>query len=681
MKSAINKIKNTISKTFHAFPTGKVGMGVVLLIATGCSDTWDEHYNASDNGTTVAETLWQQIESNPNLSRFASIAQASRYYKDQEHPMKNNATQEDFTYDQLLNSNQILTVWAPENDAFTEESYNQWMELAKNNGYSVQQQLIANSIALWRNNVSTGSIDTLRMLNGKIMVFDQTKKTLANTPLNEMNIAASNGTLHTTKALLPFNYSLYEYIKDGLNAKNVGITKFHEYVISTDTTYFDENNSLEGTPDANGYPTYVDSAYQTTNSMFHSTHRNSVTNPERDLTAMESFGAHIEVEDSSFIMLIPTDGAWEEAYSKLAPLYNYADNYVDNAKADRNMTANREITAETKDSLTRQSIEMDIISPLVFNTNIQPNANGRKGTWTAGDFLAEQGASAKYFINTFGDTLRSDANWEKSTLFDGKKMELSNGYGVLADHWNVPSKLYKPNVIVEVGNSRGINSFYNKENWKNQAADSPTYFSFSNSTQWSDATGSVSHNNFYYVFPNNDNSKPSISFKLKGNDGENKESDVMSGRYDIKVVMVPNYYMTSNDSTIVLTVNNSGRGTGKVVNGDTIPVKHKLKATLYYVNNEGVDSKGVAKQASLTTAKDQYIDYDGTKVDTLTVFEDFVFPYSYKNLSHSYPVLELTADVSAAEKKLGYSHDYCIDQIILVSKDDNTVVAIKKREE
>ncbi len=659
---------------------GALALGSVILAATGCSDTWDEHYNGSETGSAATATLWQQIESNPNLTRFASIAKAARYYKDQEHAMKNNATGKDFYYSDLLNGDQILTVWAPENDAFTDASYNQWMELAKTNGYSVQQQLIANSISLWRNNISTGRNDTLRMLNGKIMIFNQSEKTMAGTNLNASNIAAKNGTLHTIKELLPFNYNIYEYMKDGLNAKTVGINTFHEYIISTDTTYFDEDRSLEGTPDENGYPTYVDSAYQNTNTMFEGTHRNSISNPERDLTALESFGAHVESEDSSFVMIIPTDAAWKEAYDKLTPLYKYANNYVDNEKADRSMSANREITDEMMDSLINMNINMDIISPLCYNVNIQPNANGRKGVWKAADFANQQGASAKYLINTFGDTLRSDANWEKSTLFEGEKIELSNGYGILASKWNVPAKLYKPDVIVECGSNRGKNSFYNKENWKNQAADSPTTYPFTNDTQWNDTTGVVSHNNFLYVFPTNDNSKPSISFKLRGNDGENVESEVMSGRYDIKVVMVPNYYMTSNDSTIVLTVNNSGRGTGKVVNGDTIPVKHKLKATVYYVNNDGVDTKGVAKQATRTTAKDEYVDYDGTKVDTLTIFEDFVFPYSYKNLSHSYPILELTADVSSGEKKQGYSHDFCIDQIILVSKDDNTVVTVKRED-
>lgn len=646
---------------------GTLALGAVILTAPGCSDAWDDHYNGNESGTGTAatETLWEQIESNPNLTRFAAIAKAARYYKDEAHPMKNNADGKDFTYDQLLDGSQLLTVWAPENDAFTEESYNLWMELAQSNGYSVQQQLMANSIALWRNNISTGRIDTLRMLNGKILIFDQGKQTMAGLPMNETNIAASNGTLHTTKELLPFNYNLYEYIKDGLNAKSNSINRFHEYVIKTDTTYFNENASLEGNPDENGYPTYVDSAYQTTNTMFFGTHRNSINNPENDLTAKESFGAYIESEDSSFVMLIPTDEAWEAAYQKLAPLYKYAPSYIDNEKANRGTASTREITAEMMDSVTRQSIDMDIISPLCFNVNLQPNAAGRKGTFTADKFIAEQGASCEYLLNTFGDTLRSDDSWEKSTIFDGKKIKMSNGYGVVASSWNIPAKLYKPDLNIEVG----YQSFYRLS--QNTADPSPVSYSFTNKTSWCDTTGVVSHNNFYYIYNGSTNGNPKTEFRLVGTDGENHESEVMSGKYDIKIVLVPNYYMTSNDSTIVLTVGT--RGTGMVVNGDTIPMKHKLQATLSYNNGE-VDSKG-SKATSITS---DIIEYDGTKVDTLTLFKDFVFPYSYKNLSHSYPTLLLTTKTSASERKNGYSNDYCIDRIILVSKDDNVATEAKK---
>lgn len=637
----------------------------------GCSDTWDEHYDGSEFNTAAKETLWQQIQQNPKLTRFASILQASRYYRDEKHPMKNNATGKDFTFDELLNGSQLLTVWAPENDAFTEESYQQWMELAKTNGYNVQQQLVANSIALWRNNISNGTVDTLRMLNGKIMVFDQKEKTFAGLPLSQANIAASNGTLHTTSQMLPFRYNLYEYIKDGLNAQALGITRFHNYMVARDTTYFSEFSSLEGPADENGLPTYVDSVYQTTNTMFSGTHRYSITNPEKDLTAMESFGANIQSEDSSFVMVVPTDAAWQEAYNRLAPLYKYAPVYLDNVKANRSMTAYREMTDVEKDSLTRQSINMDIISPLCFNVNIQPNADGRKGTWKADKFIEEQGASAQYLINTYGDTLRTDSNWDKSTMLNGQKVKMSNGYGILADHWNIPAKLYKPDVIVELNNG----TFYKKEDWKNLSEDSPAYFSFSNNATWCNTTGKVGKNNFYYIFPTTESAKPTIEFALVGTMGENQESEVMSGKYDVKVVMVPNYYMTSNDSTIVLTVNTSGRGTGKVVNGDTIPVRHKLSATLNYVADE-LDSKGKLKLSSISTPEP--IEYNGVKVDTLTLFEDFVFPYSYKNLTYSFPTLQLSPDTKANDRsKNGYSNDFCIDQIILVSKDDNSVVSVK----
>ena len=671
---------------------GTLALGAVILTAPGCSDTWDEHYlSAEDETTGGTETLWQKIQSNPNLSKFASIVKASRYYKDEQHPLKNNATGEDFTYDQLLDGTQVLTVWAPENEAFTEDSYNQWMDLAKTNGYNVQMQLIANSIALWRNTISTGTIDTLRMLNGKIAIFDQQKETMAGLPLSEKNISASNGTLHTTKTLMPFNFNLYEYIKDGLNASANNINLFHNHVLKTDTVYFNENASLEGKPDENGLPIYVDSVYTNTNTMFFGTHRHSITNPEKDWTARESFGANIQAEDSVFAMIIPTDVAWQTAKDMLAPLYKYANNYVDNVKVNRGATGStRTMTDEEIDSLTQMNLDMDIISPLCLNINLQPNAAGRLGVWDADKFIAEQGASAKYFLNTFGDTLRTDDNWEKSNMLNGTKIKMSNGYGILTDQWNIPAKLYKPDLYVE---ANAWNCFNSSDNSTTQGEGSPASYGFTNKTTWCKETGYVSKNNFSYIWNKSTTTMPVNDFRLVGSEGENRESEVMSGTYDIKVVMVPNYYMTSNDTAIVLTVGSRGSGAevsrldekgkeikdenGKVVK-DTIPVKHRFTATINYCNND-LD-KGVAKDKSL---KSGVIEYDGTKVDTITVFENFTFPYSYKNLNNSYPTLRIVPEkLKSADTKAGYTIDFCIDQIILVSKDDNVtaVKAVRKDE-
>lgn len=620
-------------------------MGAAAMAATSCSDTWDEHYSAGE-GNSATMTLWQQIQANPNLSKFAAIAEKAYYYKDETHP------QAGYTFKDMLSGTQLLTVWAPENSAISEADYQKWLQLAQTDGYTVQQQLMGNSIALFRN-LATGGIDTtLTMLNGKKFRFDKAAPSMAGITLNEKNIAATNGTLHTVGSVLPFNYNLYEYLKDEANTE---VSKFHQLIIASDTTYFSANNSIEGNPDINGNPTYVDSVYFTTNTMFRGNKQfPSNTNTDQYLTYDESFGAQINVEDSAWVMVVPTDKAWEAAYNKLKKYYNYSPIYVDNEKANQGSTnVYREVS--NPDSLAEKCIAMDILSPLCFNLNIQPNGAGRKGTWQMEDFVAQRGQGAEYLVNTFNDTIRTDASFDKSSIFTGKPVKMSNGYGFVTDEWAFPRKLYKPDLNIEVG----WQSLYNTT----KATGTATSFSFSRTNNlWCDTTGVVSEDNFYYIYPASASGNPKFEFRLVGTSSlsENQESEVMSGKYDIAVVLVPNYYMTSNDSTIAYTTGTNG--TAAIVNGDTIPVKHKLTATLSYTNGNA-NGKDV-------TASSQVIDYDGTKVDTLVLFQDFEFPYSYKNLRQCYPVLTLTTKTTSAERKNGYSNDFCIDRILLISKED-----------
>ncbi|MDE5787605.1 MAG: fasciclin domain-containing protein, partial [Bacteroidaceae bacterium] len=247
---------------------GAVLMGGAMLTIPGCSDTWDDHYNAAEEGSSAAtETLWEIISNNPNLSRFKAIAEKSAYYRDETHP------QDGYTFKDMLQNASLMTVWAPENEAFSDEEYEHWLELAETNGYTVQQQLLGNSMALWRRIATGGGIDTVTMLNSKKLAFDKEKFTMNNIPLDEKNVAASNGTLHTVKEVLPFKFNFYEYLKDKTNAEENHLVKFHDLIVSNDTTYFSKDYSIEGTPDANGNPTYVDSVYFTTNKLFVGSHR------------------------------------------------------------------------------------------------------------------------------------------------------------------------------------------------------------------------------------------------------------------------------------------------------------------------------------------------------------------------------------------------------------------------
>ena len=623
---------------------GAVVVGSAMLAIPSCSDTWDDHYVAGEGSTSAAtETLWDIISSSsrPELKRFKEIAEKTTFYRDETHPQKN------YTFKDMLQGSMQITVWVPENDAFTDAEYQDWLTMAETKGYTVQQQLLGNSIALWHQVATGGGIDTLTMLNGKKMVFDKKKFTIQDIALNDKNIAASNGTLHTVSTLLPFKYNLYEYLKDEDNATSNNMTRFHDFIVSNDTNYFDKDRSVEGTPDAYGEPTYVDSAYTATNMLFFGTHRfPSNTNTDQYLTYDESFGANIIAEDSTFIMVFPTDNALAKATAKLAGYYKYATKYEDKKKGDEGSTAylpKEDKTYIDADSLQEKSLNMDFYSPLCFNLHMQPNAGGEIGRWKLDDFLAETGQSAEYFLNTFGDTIRTDEKWDKTSLLQGTQVPLSNGVAILADEWNVPAKLYKPDINVEID----YRSLYRAS----KMADNDTYYSsvsFSNAaaSAWIDSVGRISKSNFYYVYPASPPTNPEIEFKLLGTSGdsENQESEVMSGKYDIYVVMVPNFYMSSGDSIV----------------GDT--VKHKIRAQISYCNGA---TSGKDKLSEWSTL----LDYNGEKVQELLLFEDFEFPYSYKNLRFSYPTIKISTKTTTSERRNGYSNAFCIDRIILRSKD------------
>ncbi len=599
----------------------------VIMAVPSCTDTWEDHYNSGES-TAATQSLWELISENPDLSNFSEIAEKVHYYRDQTHP------QADYTFKDMLDG-QVMTVWVPENDALTSADWQKWNDMVESNPYTVQQQLLANSMALWRHIATGGGADTLTMLNGKKQVFDKDNFTMAELPMKEKNIAASNGTLHTMGTAIPFVYNIYEFLKDEDNSTTNNLSTFHDLLIEGDTTYFSEDMSIEGLPDANGDPTYVDSVYRTSNTMFTKQGLPSNSNTDQYLTYDESFGAEIDSEDSTFIMLLPTDNAWENAYQMLEKYYNYAPIYVDNSKAN-NGTTNVYKEVSNTDSLKDKCINMDILSPLCFNLSFQPDENGNIGRWNLDDFMQNY-SNARYFLNTYGDTLRTDDDWAKESLFEGDRIEMSNGYGIVSNTWNIPAKLYKPDLYIEVGSS----SFYNFGN----KSGSATSYSFSNTTamSWVDSVGRVSQGSFYGFSPDSPSGNPIIEFKLQGTSGDNFESDIMSGKYDIYIVMVPAFYVTSSDSIV----------------GDTL--KAKIRATISYCN-------GDASGRDATIQTDQ-IEYDGEKVDTLLLFEDFEFPYSYKNMRQCYPTLSLTTKTSATDRRNGYSNTIYVDRFILKSKD------------
>ena len=655
-----------------------MALGTVLLAVPACTDTWDDHYNSTGTATDPTKTLWEEISTNPNYSRFKDIVQKAKYYKDNTHAVPT------YSFEDILNGGQVNTVWVPDNSVLSEAEYQKWLEMCETDGYNVQQQFLGNHIALFRHNISVPNvIDTVKMINGKNLIFDMTDP--ANSSLqgikigDKYNVATANGVLHSLNGIAPFHYNFYEQLKF-----TEPMTELGKYVVSKDTTYFSTDLSIEGLPDENGNPTYVDSVYFTSNRLFSSTHYLPNSGADKWQMTDNGFGANINAEDSVFIMLMPTDAAWNSAYEKLKSAYVYAANYDDKVKGD--VGTKTTIKGLDPDSLQKMSLQMDIVSPLVFNIHKQPKQKGAE-LWKVEDFIKTGGAGIEYLLNTYGDTLRNTKTWNTTDLFNCEPVQMSNGYAYMVNSLEFPKEYLTPDVEVEIESES--NFYYPSNNNNYKVGTGSKRHTFSNST-YRDITnlyGTVSNNNFYFLNATGATSGPKVEIKLKGNSATAyvPDAQVMSGKYDIQVVLVPYWYMNivnaggisnkfykldtitwEQDPTLdpfdTIFVRRKGEIDTTYVKSLAAVNKCKITATLTY-NNKGTEK---SKESLVKN-----YEYDGLKVDTVTLKEGFEFPTSYKNMRFSYPVLYLECSTGKNDQKNGFIFDLLIDKVILKRCDDS----------
>jgi hypothetical protein len=140
----------------------------------------------------------------------------------------------------------------------------------------------------------------------------------------------------------------------------------------------------------------------------------------------------------------------------------------------------------------------------------------------------------------------------------------------------------------------------------------------------------------------------------------------MSGKYDIMVVMVPFWYsLVPNENGII----SSEFYDEHYIDSIASITKMSFTGQLRYNNDD-------ARAKDVTSTKSTVIEYNSLKVDTLTVFEDFEFPYSYKDINDSYPTLILEGATKSATSKKGYIYPLCVDRVILKSKENGEEIVI-----
>lgn len=327
-------------------------IGIMMLAATmfgaaSCSDYSDYNTVPVSSQPGADQTLWQNISSDPQLTKFATLAKQCNF-------------------SEALNSPRFYTVWAPTDDAIDPVEYERLLE---SDSATVLKEFIQQHITEYNYPVSSALEDkTIVSLNLKHHDFTQTS--FDEFPYTAINLPSSNGVMHKISGYSEFFNNLYENI-DNL----VGCDSLKKYVQKYDIEVLDPNNSVIG-PIKDGKQTYLDSVMRKQNTVIASIMRASLDN-----------------EDSTYCMVIPNDEAWRAAYEKIAPYYNYISkmDYMDlskkttvassttatTAKADEPATT----TSDYQDSLTCRNIVRNLVfsnstprnQALFDNTPISPN--------------------------------------------------------------------------------------------------------------------------------------------------------------------------------------------------------------------------------------------------------------------------------------------------------------------
>ncbi len=651
---------------------GTIVMGTALLAVPSCTDTWNEHYDNDCNSYDMArESLWELLESREDLSKFREIAAKAKFYRDENHPAYtiNGSDTVYYTFKDVLSANTPVTLWAPVNDAMTEEEWQKYANMVETEGFNLQQQFIGNHMALYRKTMAKTGEETFRLINSKFATLNYTEKTFQDANVTVCDIPARNGLLHVLDSKNEFFFNIYEYIKFSGD-----VPIFSEYLVKRDTTYFLESASIEGLPDENGNPTYVDSVYFQDNMMFNRSSYNPTGSETTDawMNSMKMFNAYINTEDSSYVMVIPTDAAWMAAVEKMKPYYNYGEGIyprMGKVKLTASKGATRGIVGarktydvvrfgdrtgtiayETVDSLQAVNLDMDIIYPLAFNINLQPKKDGKP--WTKESFIEQEGfKDCEYLLTTTGDTIRDILDeagnivWSKDVLFKRENLkEMSNGYAFITDSWDYHQSYWMRDIDVEAS----VGSVYDKP-----SNTIPTNREMNNTTaaSWIDQYGRCSEQAYLHVAGRTSNTNPDIAFILQGN--KQGSANIMSAKYDVQVTLVPMWYNSSDTAAVI---------------PEIVP-KARLVCTLYGWSTDHIGKKDISfkKQEKLGTFT---IDYDGTSVQTFTIMEDVAFPLTYKNLDDAYPVLHITSDkLSNGDKRIGYQMSFNIDRIVLKCKE------------
>lgn len=296
---------------------------LLSLFAFSCKD--DDHYDP-DSSIVPDENIMELIKKDPQLTMFASLL-------------------EKVDYDKVLASDQVFTVWAPNNDAL------EGMQLETNEDIL---KFVKNHVARFIRNASGDINSKIYMENSKILEFtnDVDGYYLGGEKLIEKNSPAQNGVLHILNGRVNYNYNNWEKLEEAR------FDSIRNFLYPLTTMEFDIHNSEQIGYTADGMPMY-DSVFVKSNPFW-----NEVYTSIPYIIPLYAFRGgfyNVSNEDSVYTMILPTNAAWEEAYERIAPYF------VNN-------------NLEGADSIQRYNTQFALVQDLVFRGKIKTDADTLKST-------------------------------------------------------------------------------------------------------------------------------------------------------------------------------------------------------------------------------------------------------------------------------------------------------------
>ncbi len=347
----------------------------LVLAFTSCTDTWDEHYDAS---TADYGTLWQAIDAQQNLSNFAKVVKACHY-------------------DLILDGSQTYSVFAPTNDAFTAGEADSLIAAfqkqaaagVRTNDNTVVRQFLQNHIALFTYPVSSLTNDSITMMNSKYERL--TASTLGDRRLLTTNALYNNGLLFTIDRKLDYFPNVFEYLGHDHDLDSV-----YQFLNSYSVYEFNDAKSVPGEI-VDGLTIYLDSVSELRNPLF------------------QRYGL-INAEDSTYWLIAPTNSEWTRLIAEYEPCFNYPNSVA------------------KRDSMVYTNARLAIIGGAFFSRTLNPDEAFRDSAISTQGVTGE----ARLLIDQDYPYYTYYHPFDAGGIFDGTvDIACSNGHVRKASAYNV----------------------------------------------------------------------------------------------------------------------------------------------------------------------------------------------------------------------------------------------------